>query len=528
MTATVRVGIRVIQPANLPFTLNAATGIFTFSGKAAGLAKVSFPQISMVAVHSGASDYTQTLANRMAKAHLVILGAYAGVGTIVYGGGGSSSMFNFVNYINSQSVIGTKVFPHYIPDTVDGSYPDMEAIINTNNWNLYKVGSSGTKTPNYDTNPSHTMTNMSTYTPAVGGFHVGDRATKYWLDYMINGTQGGTYQAVDKASNLAGMFWDGCATRTTAGGRTAVSGTYAADWNRDGVSDYQNQVGPPSGATIDQAYRDGTALGLNYIRNNSSKLVIGNMADWGYATGANATGNYFSMSTTPTGMSQLLHGGLIEFLFGATFSNETFGGHALAKTMYQYCMANSDPNTQLVQVQHVSLNGYDNVQKTGAAYQCTRCVQCFTLMDNGGYNAVTATDNTFSNYYTDPQHWQWFDEYCVNTSNRHCLIESTGSTGYGYLGAPQDAAWPAALTGLTSSTGNGLFIRRFRNSLGQNWVVIYNPRGNGVQTFNFNAKYGTHLNKLLGVLETTVNNGATNVSVIVLQDRDGLIAQEVP
>jgi len=500
---------------------SATSSLTTMSGK-------TYPLIAMMA-QGTLNNRTQASANRMAKTHMCVISFYVGMGRTSFNGSDGA----FIDYVHAQSQIGTKIGRYRILDTyMDALFTDKTNIVTSNNWQVYKVGTSGAICPNYFDN-TWGVVNLSTYVPSVNGMKAADTIMKMYLDYMVDGTQGGTYQATDKAPNEDIFYWDTFACRIPVGGKTSVNPTYAADINRDGVSDYQSQVGPPSGTDLDQAWRNGMALGLNYLRTRKPNMkFIGNMSGWGNAGTTNGI-NYINMATEPVGLSGLAKGGFMESQMGLSYSPETWGGFSTNKTMYQYCMQWSDQSTQDVWMHHCNLAGYDYVQTSGAAWQCTRYAICTTLMDNG-YHCESNAKTGSTDYYSDAGNWCWLDEYTADvdpaspTFMQFKTEANSNASHYGYLGSFTTGPWPAPLSGLGAGSGNGLYVRFTQNSRGQKFAVILNPRGNGSQTLNWTAKYGTHLNKFLGVLETTVNNGATGLSSITLQDRDGLIAMVVP
>lgn len=472
---------------------------------------------------------TQASADRLAMHHLAITAFYVGIGKTSFNGSDGA----FIDYVHSKSKCGTKIGRYTIFDTYsgDGAWTEKTALVNANNWGLYKVGSSGAQPPNYY-NASWLIVNQSTYAPKVGGLSPCEGIMKLYLDYMVDGTKGGASQSTDVAPNEDLRFWDNFACRISVGGKTSVNSTYQADWNRDGTPDYQSQVGPPSGTDLDAAMRAGMGLGVQYLRTRKPNMELcGNISGWGSDTATNGI-NFTQTSSPPTGIIGLAHGGFLEAQAGLSYSFESWGGHALNLSMYKYAMANMDPATQRVWMHHSSLNGYDYVQQSGVAYQCTRWALSFTLMGNG-YHCASTASATFTDYKTDASSAVWLDGYVADvdpaspTFMRFIAEANVQAQHYGYLGQFITAPFPAPLSGLGAGNGNGLLVRFTTNSRGQTFVVINNPRGNGAQTLNFFAKYGKRLNKFFGIQETTVNNGATNVGSVTLQDRDGLIAMVV-
>jgi hypothetical protein len=67
----------------------------------------------------------------------------------------------------------------------------------------------------------------------------------------------------------------------------------------------------------------------------------------------------------------------------------------------------------------------------------------------------------------------------------------------------------------TEAWKNGLWRRDY-----QYGIAIVNPKGNGTQT---NVALDGTFRKINGTQDTTVNNGATGVTTITLNARDGII-----
>ena len=479
-----------------------------------------------------AAAFTAQCAERSSKMHIVALGFYyENAGASAFNGTANA----FCTYLKTRQVAngisGGKVVRYYIPDSTkigaNASFPALYNLINGNNWMLYKAGAAGTLTVNYfdaaPATPTLFMSNMSTYVPSdAQGYKVADRTAKFMIDYGILGVQGGSHQANDFMSQCDGLFMDGFALRTTAGDSTSASATYAADWNRDGTPDTQTQVGPPSGPTIDQAFRDGSALGPNYVR-NAGKLFVGNVAGWGYTNATNRTGNFIAGNNV-NGVDNLLHAGMMEGLIGVSWSNESFGGFALAKSSYQFVMAHLDPNYKYGIVhQALDSQGRDFVNKI-TPYQAAIYGITLALMDNGFY-CPSGNAATWDNPRYGPLDWPWIDEFCVDSTDA-ATGEANSANGIGYLGQPLDAAWPAPLAGIGVGFGNGLYVRRFFNAVtGKTWAAICNPRGNGAQTFNYQTWSGGHqIKRIAGTQVPARNSGATGSSVS-LADHDGIIVR---
>ena len=143
----------------------------------------------------------------------------------------------------------------------------------------------------------------------------------------------------------------------------------------------------------------------------------------------------------------------------------------------------------------------DTTGRTAAEFQRQRYHYAQALLDNGfvHYNGASGYDTALL-----------YDEILGGTLNT-----------YGYLGTPvavnptkgQITGTYSGGVGIGKVTGTGVYRRDFANG-----IVLVNPAGNGVQTVSL----GTSFRKLIGLIETAVNNGNI-ITSISLQDRDGII-----
>lgn len=488
------------------------------TGQPAAVVSGAFPLLA--AVCSGGSQntvYTQAAAQRMARMHHVTLGCFIeGFGQYCYTG----TCGGFVDYIHAQSAIGTKIFRYYNPDTCNaaggafGNNPTVEAVLSAANMWLYKAGVSGALTQSYY-NAGYTMFNVSTYSGTSGGLYETEIYAKRMLDYYINGTAGGVNQAVDKAPNIDGLFHDNFCLRTTVGGKTSVNATYQADWTRDGTPDYQSIVGPPSGATIDQAFRDGLAKGPNYLHNNSSKLFIGNTAGWNNATDGN--GINFTTGSNVTGISGTADGGLMENIMGTTSSDEgrVGGGFNNLKTMLQFTVTNTRQG--IVWMYHgYDSNGID--VKLAANWQAPAYGICAAVVAGVYYCPVGLNSpyNSGSENYS-PTGFNWSDYMSVNSATHTCTGESLSTTGTGWFGAPTNPVWTAL--------ANGIYYRLGTDSGFGTPVMVCNPFENGAKSFTPTQLIaGKRFQRLIGTNRPSTDSGAivATGSSISMLDRDGI------
>lgn len=491
------------------------------SGQPIAVTSGAFPLLA--AVCSGGNQvtvYTQAAAQRMARMHHVTFGcAFEGAGVNCYTG----SAGGFIDYIHAQSAISTKVFRYYIPDTINatggslGVNPTIEAVLSAANMWLWQLGVSGTRTKSYY-NTGYTMWNLSTYAPQSGGLYASELYAKRELDYYINGIAGGANQAVDKAPNADGLFHDGFAARTTVGGKTSVNATYQADWNRDGIADYQSIVGPPSGATIDQAYRDGAGKGPTYVHNNSSKLVIGNVAGWGNAGDSN--GINFTGGSNVTGVGGTIDGGLLEALMGSSNGDEgrAGGGFNNLKTMVQFVGANTRQG--VVWMYHgYDSNGVD--AKLAANWQAPAYGACAAAVAGVHYCPVgLSSPYTSGTENYSPTGFNWADYFSVNLSTLTCTGESGSTSGTGWFNVPTNPVWTKLSIGSL-----GIYYRLGTDTGFGIPVMVCNPFENGAQSFQPTQLIaGKRFQRFNGTNRPAIDSGAivATGSSIPMLDRDGI------
>lgn len=505
--------VQSVDSGAITSSLSNVAQITTLAGSS-----VAAPRLGIISTSSPNTAYSAVNGTRMSKFHFSIFGIdYEGGGSQAYGGSAGA----FIDYVHAQSTLTpkAKVFKYYIPDTVKyiasppvtAVNPNQVAYLNANNWFLYQTGTSGTKAPNYDSNTAHLMANMTTYVPSDGsGLKVADRSAKYQLDVIA-----GTYNAVDACPNLDGFFQDAFCQRTPTGGSTSANPSFLADFNRNGVSDYQSIVGPPSGAQIDVELRLGMKRGPDYIHANSSKLCVANIDGWNDPTATFTPTNKIG-ALGVTEFNQVLDGGLIESHKGISYSLMARQGFATAKAQYQFCLSQMTGIKMCVVNCPTKANGSDF--STATPYQAARASFCYVHQDDGYFcsGLLNAGGTGYSGLVSDAN---WYDEYAVNPLTMTATGEAGASSGQGYLGVPIDAAW--------TLIGSGVYGRRyFHAGTGYTWVVVYNPLGNGSQTINFVTVYGKSLAKFTGTQAPTINNGATVSSVTFAAD-DGIVGRLV-
>jgi hypothetical protein len=414
------------------------------------------------------------------KIHVNIIGAnYAGAGASLYGG----SREAFVRAIHTQSKIGARVFQYFDADSNLTTWP----LGDVSNWILYQHGTSGPCAANAAI-ANFCNTNETLYPPAdAEGLHLEGEFAKALVSTLIQGS------GIDSAPSMDGTFHD----------NTVLTPQLAGDYARNGTEEPMDD--PTAGGWL----RAGLAESYAYQQAHSKLITIGNLGGWGISGGPGD-------GTDASSLSTLVQGGVIEGEFGDSWSVETWSGFAAAKSHYQFCVANTvSPRLVLVHHSKLQANGADPSGFTssgtptgyGPPYQAMRYGLAFTLMDDG-YYATTQDSNYFANERN------WFDEFAVDPMTGTALAFPDVDAGIGYLGQPTDAPWPAPLA-------SGVYERHFANAAtGKKWLVLLNPKGNGIQTVQLGAK----AKKLTGTQDPSVNDGST-VTSVTLQDRDGLILQ---
>jgi hypothetical protein len=185
-------------------------------------------------------------------------------------------------------------------------------------------------------------------------------------------------------------------------------------------------------------------------------------------------------------LDQKYHGGLQEFLMGLSWSVEEWGGWATMMQWYRWCIALlRDPKLAIF---HIT-DDYLVSQYGFSPYRVIRYGLCSCLLDNGWF-AYSNAENHTSTIWADEYNWD--------------------------LGQPTQ-------TPRTSAYSLGVYLREFDNG-----CAIVNPKGNGTRTITLpSAGAGKRWDRLSGTQDPTVNNGATNVTSVTINERDGLILKRV-
>ncbi len=407
----------------------------TGAGSDAGTFNPSYPRLCAYAI-GAPQTYDANFRAIAAKLHVVIVANWQGYS------GDLPNMAAVFQDIKTRSTIGTKLFS-YVNDNETETWMEHTLLteIAAQKWYLYPSGTSGTPVPSAYAGATEANNTL---------FPKPDSNGKIWSEWYTD-FRYGAFVAGDSldAPNPYGdgffmdnVFW-----------APRVDG----DWNLDGVSDSMTDP------TVQGWYRAGYQHYVNYVRSIwPNSVQLGNVADWGEP--AATLGVY----------DQMLNGGVLEGMFGETWSVETYAGFAGMMAAYKKTMAALAPPK-------LGLLGDDQAPTD---YQGMRYGLASTLMDDGYYYHATG-----SSYAPPPL---WYDEYNFNLG--HPLSTTQG--------APQDAAW-----------AQGVWRRDFDNG-----IVLVNPKGNGAQT----VQLGGTFKKLSGTQDPTVNDGST-VTQVTLADRDGIL-----
>lgn len=360
--------------------------------------------------------------------------------------------------------------------------PAWYAACNTNNWWLYNIGSSGTKTPSA-IGPSLWLCDFAIVAGVQKDVATNLYAYEWAAQYIYNSfyTGGGlatdTNAAYQASSSLDGFYLDNAAVRHIQGN--------AADWLRNGTS---------------QGLSDAASIA-------ASTLGLQKFAQKGYALNPNLLwcGNTsFSYDTLPAGNGGLgLNGSNVYQQFAFPMEQNVWGS------------VNSSPPPLInFQSPATCMLWYKTIQgsaKTGTNctltgsfatgdYAKMRQFLCFTLMDNGyavmGVSPGAIYDGVDgSNTAT----WPNIDEFWGGSLNLG-----------GYLGNPLNTAQGQVQT---SAWSNNVWRRDFDNGIAL-WNASSSP-----QTINVG---GTHY-RIRGSLEPTINTGAAVSGSFTIPASDGLI-----
>jgi hypothetical protein len=349
--------------------------------------------------------------------------------------------------------------------------PVLRSTINAQNWWLRTSYPSGSLVTISAYGDVYSLPNGFPGGPTLNGQNYAQWVmSTYVRDVYVNGV----YPANQPANpNVDGFFFDNVFMMYANNG----------DWDRDGVSDAQNNL------ALGTLYRQGVASGAAAYR----ALLPGKPF-----TANNMRGtmlyNPWNLPAPPPEYAGLFDFGLLEFYTGESYSVDEWGNpEAMLSAARKHALQLADPANQIM----FSGRRYT---LTSTNFQDVRYALCAQLCATTGfvfYKNANADNPETRDPNVPPT--GWYDEYGG---------EGAAHPRY-YLGVAEDPVVTAPWT-------SGVYRRRFQNG----WV-LWNPRGNGVRTVSL----GQTMRKLQGrsgFSDTTVNNGA-QVTSVTLQDRDGLV-----
>ena len=441
----------------------------------------AFPRLAYLAI-GGPQTYNSTYQANAAKVPVDVIGG----DWETWGSSLSYTKEDVIHNIKALSTVNTRVF-QYVDlnelffNQASNGFPTYWNEVNTMNWWLYNVGTSGTKAndgqevlPTPSSPHTEGVVNMATYAvdPAT---NLGPYA---WGAKFVNDLLHlGTYNS-KPVPDLDGFFLDNLAPQPYEDG----------DWLHSNPPSTQSKTNSDVGT----AFRTGEKTfftEMSSIWPNGVQLANMGLSSTGYGTGA---------AFAP--LSGAMSGGMDEAAVGASWSYETWSGPATMQYVYKYTSDNTGgPQYLLFGHSHLQANGVDAVtyDSNGAAtsyspnWQGMRHGLAACLMGNG-YYTPTGTSG-----YSDAT-FLWFDEF------------DNAGAGVGYLGQAINP-WQ------TGPWSHGVWKREY-----QNGIVLWNPKGNGTQTVSLSGL--GNLKHITGTQDTTVNNGASVTNgTVTLNDRDGLI-----
>lgn len=263
-----------------------------------------------------------------------------------------------------------------------------------------------------------------------------------------------------------------------------------------------NRTGSSSTSGYDSTMSDWLSAGYATLfakyqqLTGGGKINFGNAGDYGIANGA---------GIAPYSMDQVMHGALFEELFGISSAVDTFSTVSLMRSYVARLYGRlQSPQLLLIGVM-IPTTGTSPPVATPA--QWARYTLTFCCL----YNAIVAINVNGEGYdcSTSLARIHTYDEFDNAGSQR------------GYLGQPV-----AGSTGVFGGylIANGVYAREFANGL-----VLWNPKGNGIQTLTASQLGG--VGKWRHIAGSGVNDGTTvNTSVTLgngSMDRDGLVLLRV-
>lgn len=389
-----------------------------------------FPRIGGIQIGAPFNYNDATYQAQLAKQSVMILNYYPGM---TVGGESMDSVVKAIKAINPNALVFLYSESDYQnPYGSTDAWTALRNKMNAMKWWLYPNLSLSSPVASQNSSTWYTIDNTP-YTPKDSN---GDDSID-WITKWYASTYYGQVPDID------GLFMDNVFVKPNVSG----------DWYRNG-SDLS-----PSSSQAQAALQAGYERWFNLAHQlNPGKYEIGNIAEWGQS------------GPIPSGYQNLVDGGVLEGMIGASWSIENWAGWQAMMTQYSRVMqAVNSPKLVIF-----------NQQGSPTDYQSFRYGFASCLMNDAYYDFTDAS----AGYHGVV----WFDEYNAN------LGQPTSS--------PPTAAWQ-----------KGVWRRDFANG-----IALVNPKGNGTQT----VQLGGTFVKIKGGQDPSVNNGQT-VTSVTLQDRDGII-----
>jgi hypothetical protein len=485
-------------------TVSTGTGTTT-STAATTAGSDNFPRLGLLST-GGPQTYANSFQAYAAKFHMVVIGGdFEG-----WEKDAGYSKETVISSIKGQSRVSTRVFQYvdlnelYNSTNADGNWlPTWYKQVNAMNWWVHPTSTTGA--PITDPQSSQKwLVDLGADAPVDPATGLGPYA---WAAKYVNDLfHLGRYAGTSSAASLDGFFLDNVLIDPADG----MGNTANGDWMRDGTTQAHNA------ASTYSAVMKGERSFYTYLQTawpDSQQLGNGGtsfgLAVPGSYSGTDATLNSQILACTSP-LSGVMQGGDFEHAIGKTYSIEYYGGSLDLQKWYQTAMNNfggsklmlfSQGNVQANGSDPLTFNSSQQPATYSPAWQGARYGITAALMNNGYYFA------DYGSYDAETvDNRRWFDEY----DNAGAGVGYLGQPVAGSAGNPQTTAW-----------SNGVWMREFKNG-----VVLWNPKGNGVQTVNVSGLLSTAgragLKHIAGTQDPAVNNGQV-VTSVALKDRDGVI-----
>ena len=493
-----------------PFTVGGAPFLLSGSGPPppSGLQAAGFPRTAVLlyggvfaGLYSGnIAGCNQTMATIASQSSLVIIGFYYGVEqaygtypTLMSGWKTAAA----ANGLTLYTTIYTAGQGFYWEGTTT---PWLSAAFNDGSMWLYNssAGSGTTDLSTYTGSASQSWLNITTTntqtiptttingkTNVLLGYNLWSAYAQYFTDSLMNGLAVSKYgedNSMASNSYLSGFFIDNTAPWGTAG---------TATYNGLGTTPVANSNAVATITQEGDAYLPGAFKVLN-----SNTILIGNT---GYAYGY-LSGKFSSTATSYLGLwDAILNEGAIGSTAGVEYLYNSTPGQWMSGMIASEASLNANGVELFHQVGKPDGVAFSATSQaswttgTGGDWQAARFGIAAAMMRNSYYILNPGGESYNSVGLMDEMYQGGSYAWLSNGSQR--------------LDAPQSTSW-----------SNGVWRRRFPNG----WV-LWNPRGNGVQTVTVPTTLFRLTNRGSSYGDSGVNNGAqVSGGTVTLQDADGL------